>query len=199
MRTFESLQNGHGRRSTVEVDDSALKSECHSFGAIVDTELCHQMLEMDFYGSLSTPNHARDFFIAKSFGNEMKHLNLSLGEIDPRCEFRQPARDCGRYHALPGRSNANRLDELSAQHVLDEISARPGIECSIDVGVSVVCGECEEAGFSVRGEYRHHCADPVHNRHAQVDEGDVGQMRIVERDRFCTIGRLCDNRHVGLV
>src|SRR6267142_2267257 len=170
MRTFESLQDRHRRRSTVEVDDSALKSECHSFRAIVDTELCHQMLEMDFHGSLSTPNHARDFFIAKSFGNEMKHLNLSLGEIDPRYEFRQPARDHGRYHLLPGGSSADRLYELAAEHVLDEISARSGIECPVDVRVAIVGGECEKTSIRMRREYRSHCADTVHDRHPKIDE-----------------------------
>ena len=73
------------------MDDPPLKSEGDRFSAIVDTELRHHVLEMDFHGSLRASNHAGDFFIAKSFRGEVKNLDFSFREIDPWREFREPA------------------------------------------------------------------------------------------------------------
>ena len=82
-------RHGVRQRDTlvIEVDDTTLQGEGDSLGSVVDTELLHQVFEVDFDRLLGSPDDARDLLVAKPLRDEAQHLDLARAQPERRGRF----------------------------------------------------------------------------------------------------------------
>ena len=102
-------------------------------------------------------------------------------------------------HSLAAVYGTNCADEVRQQHVLEQITTGAGLECPPNVGVALVGSEGEDARL---GEFRCDSLDgrhPVHHRHSQVHESDIGTVLPVQGGRPLSILRLRHQLQVRLL
>src|SRR5947199_351728 len=71
-----------------------------------------------------------------------------------------------------------------------------GVEGPMNVLVAVIGGEHDYAGVGELIEDRSGRGEPVHDRHAEIHEDDVGAKFAILLERFLTVRRLSDHLEV---
>jgi len=153
------------------------------------------------------------FGVAQPLGQQPQHLQFPRGQIGQagvrddlaglvRGEpFDQPAGDGRGEQRVAGANRAHRGDELLGRGVLEQEPARPGGQRGVDVLVEVEGGEDDDPapGSRLGPEDAAGGLEPVHPRHPDVHEDNVGAVLKHRGDRFAAVGGLGRDRDPGLV
>jgi hypothetical protein len=89
--------------------------------------------------------------------------------------------------------------QFRANPVLQQVSARAGLERERHLDIARVGGEHDDAGVGELRADRDRGLDPVQVRHLEVHQGDVGEEPAELFDRFASVNGLADERDVGFV
>ena len=90
---------------------------------------------------------------------------------------------------------ADRLGELLAAHGLQQVPDRLGLE-GLE-GVLVVCGREDHRGWLLEHGEMPRGLDPVHARHADVEQDHVGIELLTEPERLQPVGRFAHYRDLA--
>lgn len=150
---------------------------------------------------LTKPQLARDLLVGFARSDEPQHLGLALSQglegTGKRYFAHQARRGLLRELDLASRRCLQRLAELARVGVFEEIADRTGTDSISDRTVLDHAGQRNDLDVS---QFRPDCgcgADPVHHRHQQIHEDDVGQQVSRQFDGLLTVGSLAN--HLELV
>ncbi len=92
----------------------------------------------------------------------------------------------------------NGVEQIFADAVLQQIAARPGLECAQGLGVAGVGGQHDDQGVGVEHTDAFDSLDAIDARHLNVHQGQVGAMAGEGLDGRQAVGDLVDDDHVRL-
>src|SRR5207253_7429884 len=119
----------------IQVDDAALQGEGRGVGAVADAELAQDIVDVNLDRAFRNRQVGGDDLIALALGDVFQDFKLARRQLRAVHALGQPAGDFGRDAALPCVDGADGFNQLVAQHVLEQVSARPGLQGAVDVFV----------------------------------------------------------------
>jgi hypothetical protein len=111
----------------------------------------------------------------------------------PRCAA--PGHLAGNGPA-PRMHRANGIGYLVGHGILEEIAPGPGLEGPVNVGIAIPGGQRNDACPGKFADDGGNGIHAVHDRHAQVHQGDIGMVSGERFDRFPAVGALHNQLHV---
>src|SRR5262249_23301124 len=89
------------------------------------------------------------------------------------------------------------LEYLVAVHIFEQVAVSAGLQCAVDVFVTVIGRQHDNAIFGIFLANLGNGLDTTHSRHSQVHKGYVGPMLSKFLDRLLSIARLSNYLHTG--
>jgi PAS domain S-box-containing protein len=180
-------------------DQPRLVGVDHRLHAVAQPELAQQVGDVALDRGLRHHERAGDLGVREARGKHPQHLALALGQPrellrlarDGRGEaaadlVEQPARDGGREHGVAGGDGADRLDDPRRRRVLEQEAAGAGPQRGDDVVVEAE-GREDQDPLARQPAGR---LDPVHPRHPDVHQHDVGHVQRRGLDRLRPVSGL---------
>src|SRR5262249_35359686 len=100
--------------------------------------------------------------------------------------------------SLAGVYCANRTEHVPAERVLQQITARAGLECTKRLRIPRIPGQHNDTGTGELSADMGNSRDAVHVRHTQVHERYVRAMASEALDRVMPVHGFSDQFHIGL-
>ncbi|GAA4715446.1 hypothetical protein Prum_004610 [Phytohabitans rumicis] len=177
-------------------DQATVKSDDHRMGTVADVQLGEDAQQMRLHRGLGDHQPLADVDIGQSISDGIEHIHLPRGQRRLRrlphpCD--QSLRDPRREHGLAPGSGANRVGELLAGGVLEQVPDRAGFDRAFDVGVRLVRGEDQHPGTGAARDDLGGGPDAVEPRHPQVDQCHIGRQPLDEVDGLPAVGRFGDD------
>ena len=91
---------------------------------------------------------------------------------------------------------AHGADQRVVRHSLDDVAARPSLQCLVDILIALVSCENDELGIWMAGHHGTDGLDAAHSRKAKVHERDVGKVLFEKLDGLFAASRLGNRCHV---
>jgi hypothetical protein len=136
---------------------------------------------------------------SRSLGQKLQPVELNRRRLGLSGELvDDPARDAWGEQRVPGVDHPDRLPQVGRLYVLQKKPAGPQAEGLEQVLVELEGSEHDDLDpfeFGV-GEDHPDRLQAVHDRHPDVHEDDVGEVRAGQPDRLGAVGRLADDLHV---
>src|SRR5437773_5810436 len=162
---------------TSTVQDAALEGGRDRLRAVVHAQLRQDAADEPFRGATRDAQLGRDLCVGPPLGHEPQHLDLAGGQAGSGPAVGDPAGDFGRDPAQARVHGPDRSYELGRRRALEKIGLGPGLARPVDILVSLLNGQGDEAAAGELRTYRFHDPDPVEDWTAQVHEEAGGPAR----------------------
>src|SRR6266446_2127221 len=97
---------------------------------------------------------------------------------------------------LPCVHTANAINQCLARHVLEQITLRPRLNCSVNIFVAIERREHDNPRVLILSTNLFDNANTIELGHAQVEQRHVGPMLFPKIDRFTSVTGFSDDHHV---
>ena len=120
--------------------------------------------------------------------------SLAFERLEQLLDHRR--RDVGREERAAARSTADRVDDLVALGILEDVARGPGHQHLAHGALLLEPGQRHDLERGMLGLQPACGLDAVHLRHADVHQHDVGRQLVHEPDRLDAAGRFADDLEV---
>jgi hypothetical protein len=177
----------------VRLNEAGVVRGDHRLNTVADAELSQEVRDVRLDRRLADDKARRDLRIGQAAGDQPQDLDLASGErcertvvrrhpVLRRLEAFEQSTDRGRAEqGVSARDDSDRVDEIGRSDVLEQKGAGAGADRTVDVVVEVEGGQDEDAGRAAGGDDAPGGLDPVHDRHADVEEEHVRGELLDER------------------
>ena len=100
---------------------------------------------------------------------------------------------------MPGVHAADRVHQLLAHSILQQVAGRAGVQCAKDVRIGSMSREHDDACLRQRRPDRHDGLDPAHLWHFEVHEHDIGREGAAPFHGLVPVRRFTHHDQIRLV
>src|SRR5580698_2351827 len=181
------------------MDDAATDGNRDCLGAIVGSQLGHDVLDVNLNGSFRDKKFFGDIPVTIAFGNLLQNLNLAGCQPFIAVVVGEPSSYFGGDCLLAAVHFTNSLQQDLGRHALDDVACRSTFESSLHFNIAFRRCDNNDPGFRKLASDRDHGVDSVHVRQSYIQEHDIRSMLPKELNRFLARRSLGRQLHLSLI
>ena len=128
----------------------------------------------------------------------MKYVPFAISEVFAVHAFSKLEGDVGGEVAFAAVDGADGVDQIFKVGVFEDVASGSGLEAPVDVFVGVVGGDDDDVGVGTGFTDAADGIDAFQVGHAQVHQGDIGLVLLMQLDGFKAVAGLGDDLEVVL-
>ena len=159
--------------SSVEMHNALADGFDGGLGAVGNAKFKKQGLQIALHAFFADGEIVGDFLVAAACDDQAQNSEFTRGKVFAQVALTEAYGDVGWQNFLSAMDGLDGIDELGAGKPLEQVPARTGLDCTVNVLVAVVSGDDEDTNGGPALPDRQRGLDPATPGNSQVHKHDI--------------------------